>query len=157
MTPLWAAVRGVNLKAELRAARLVAPIEVLDYTPDGLLFRLKDGPTKQLTARYWGAGDSKWVPTDFAPLDFNQENLTSEWPPKGSEVVIVVGADNTISLFAWKRGSDYRFWSPWMTGSSAGFTCEPPAKPLPGQANSSNSSWDGCLLPVAAVEAFLKK
>ena len=132
--PIWAASRGVDLQAELQSAQLVAEVEIEEYTPEGLTFRLQDNPRKPLAARYWGADDSKWVPNVAATLDFNQDILTGEWPPRGSKVLLVVDADKNISLFAWKQGSDYRFWSPWMTGSVAGFTCEPPTRPLPQQA-----------------------
>jgi len=160
-SPVWAEPRGVDLKAELQSAQLVEDVEILDYTPEGLRFRLQDTlvvegirRAEPLTARYWGADDSKWVPNVAATLDFNQDILTGEWPPRGSKVLIVVDADNVISLFAWKRGANYRFWSPWMTESVAGFTCEPPARPLPKQADNfmgPNRGWDGCLVPVAEL------
>ena len=158
-SPLWAESRGVDLKAELQSARLVAEVEIEEYTPEGLRFRLQGSSDKNpaLSARYWGADNSKWVPEVAATLDFNQNILTGEWPPRGSKVLIVVDADNVISLFAWKRGADYRFWSPWMTGSLAGFTCEPPARPLPKQADDfmgPNRGWDGCLVPVAELETL---
>ena len=156
-SPVWAEPRGVDLRAELQSARLVAEVEIEEYTPEGLLFRLQDNPRKPLSARYWGADDSKWVPEVAATLDFNQVILTGEWPPRGSNVLIVVDADNIVSLFAWQKGPDYRFWSPWMTGSLAGFTCEPPARPLPGQADGfmgQHRGWDGCLLPVAELETL---
>ena len=155
-SPLWAEPRGVDLGAELQSAQLVEDVEIVEYTPEGLTFWLQGASDKNPTrlARYWGAGDSKWVPNVAATLDFNQDILTGEWPPKGSRVLIVVDADNVISLFAWKKGSDYRFWSPWMTGSVAGFTCEPPARPLPKQADSvmgPNRGWDGCLVRAAEL------
>ncbi len=155
-SPLWAEPRGVDLQAELRSAQLVENVEILEYTPAGLRFALlnQDASVKPLIARYWGADDSKWVPEVAATLDFNQDTLTGEWPPRGSKVLIVVDSDKTISLFAWKQDSDYRFWSPWMTGSLAGFTCEPPARPLPKQADNvmgPNRGWDGCLVSVAEL------
>ncbi|MBI4342342.1 MAG: HEAT repeat domain-containing protein [Candidatus Omnitrophica bacterium] len=150
----------MDLRAELQSARLVEDVEIDEYTPQGLIFRLQDNPRKPLSARYWGADDSKWVPNVVATLDFNQDILTGEWPPGGSKVLLVVDADNIISLFAWERGADYRFWSPWMTGSLAGFICEPPARPLPRQADSFMGanrgweSWDGCLVPAAELDTL---
>ena len=157
--PIWAEPRGVDLQAELKSARLVEEVVVLDYTPEGLRFALpnQDKMVEPLIARYWGAGDSKWVPDVAATLDFNRDALTGEWPPKGSQVLIVVDPDNVVSLFARKKDADYRFWSPWMTGSVAGFTCAPPARPLPGQADSvmgPNRGWDGCLVVVAEIAAL---
>lgn len=157
-SPVGAGPRGVDLRAELQSAQLVEDVEIEEYTPEGLIFRIQDNPRKPLSARYWGAGDSKWVPDVAAALNFNQDILTGEWPPRGSKVLIVVDADNVISLFAWKQDSDYRFWSPWMTGSVASFICELPARPLagrrPGREGFSahpNRSWDGCLVPVAEL------
>mgnify|MGYP001590354514 CR=1 FL=1 len=74
---LWAEPREVNLRAELQSAQLVEDVEIEEYTPEGLIFRLHDNPRKPLSARYWGAEDSKWVPNVAVALDFNQDILTA--------------------------------------------------------------------------------
>ena len=51
-SPLWAEPRGVDLQTELKSAQLVKDVEILEYTPEGLRFRLQDNPAESLTARY---------------------------------------------------------------------------------------------------------
>lgn len=153
-SPVWAGSRGVDLRAELQSAQLVGEVEIVDYTPEGLRFRFHgSNPVEPLSARY--SDDPTWVPRVAATLDFHQDILTAEWPPRGSSVLIVVDSDNIISLFAWEHGADYRFWSPWMTGSVAYFLCESPARPLEATRGRSTQdpthSWDGCLMPAAEL------
>ena len=152
--------RSVDLLAELKSAHVVTRAQILAYRTDGIEFQPLPEPSRPMTAKY--VDDPSWTPMGFLRDDWQkatEPSLTSEWPRLGAEVLVVVDAQNTISLFGWPIGDEYRVWSPMMTGSVALFTCDPPARPLvPPTASlgfmydsDKNKSWDGCLIPMASV------
>jgi len=154
----FAKPRPVQLPDELERAKVVTPARILRYDAEQLVFQPLPEPSQEMTARYL-LSDPGWDPTRFIRDDWSEDSdpiYTAAWPAVKAEVLIVVSADDQISLFAWRRGDEYRFWSPWMTGSMARFSCSPPARVLPGNEIKTGSdvtpaSWDGCLLPISAV------
>ena len=152
--------RSVDLLAELKSAHVVTRARILAYRIDGIEFQPLPEPSRPMTAKY--VDDPSWTPMGFIRDDWQKATepiLTGEWPRLGADVLVVVDASNSVSLFAWPIGDKYRVWSPEITGSVALFTCEPPAKPLVPPTESfgslddyyKNKSWDGCLIPMTSV------
>ena len=152
--------RVVRLTDELASARIVTRARITSYEPDGLRFRPVTTPQAILTARY--SDDPSWNPLRFVPKQWREDaggRQAGKWPPLQADVLGVVDAQGILSLFAWPQGAAYRFWSPAITGSVALFECEPPAKPVEtlkadaaAQGKGSFRSWDGCVVPIAAVK-----
>ena len=145
----------IDLGATLRSARVIANVEIVEYTPDGLKARAQSKSGELLNFKRLGD-----VLKHAVTLKANQYPLTGQWPPKGSKVLLVAGPENTVALFAVRTGADLRFWSPYKTDSVAAFECTPPARPLPGhtdQISGTNPSWDGCLVNGAELDQLIGK
>ena len=153
--------RGVHLDRELASARLVTPARILAYEADGLRFQPLGRRVEPMTATY-SASDPTWNPQRLVPEVWPPTDgiWTDAWPPVGAEVLVVIGEDGAVSLFAVRQGDEYRFWSPMMTGSVALFSCRPPARVLSAEAaiphmtvgqDGQPAGWDGCLMPASAV------
>lgn len=147
--------RYVDLLAELKSSRIVAPCRITSYDKDGLHCELSREPRSKFVFKY--SDDPKWMPhisTDSSSVG------TEIWPPVNASVVVVVGKDNIVSLFALAQNAMWRFWSPVMTGSTAIFECRPPSsviKLVHGQKDSEKyKSWDGCMLSSQDLEGFYK-
>ena len=142
-------VRGVNLAEELQAASIIVPAKIISYDTAFLKFQPLGGGAV-ISARY--STDPTWNPSRFIhqewPPKDEKVDLTAEWPPVGAEVLIVTDKENVISIFAWSLGEKYRFWSPVMTGSVAGFNCKSIGSPIDliNPKDDPNTSWDGCLV-----------
>lgn len=143
-----AEVRGVNLAEELQTASIITPAKIVSYDTDVLKFQPL-GSTDVMSARY--STDPTWNPSGFIHAEWppkdEKVNLTAEWPPVGAGVLLVIDKENVISIFAWLFGEKYRFWSPVMTGSVAGFNCKSLGIPIELiSKDDPDESWDGCLV-----------
>jgi hypothetical protein len=142
--------RSVNLLSELKAAKVVSEVTIVSYEKDHLVCSSANDPKKKRSFKY--SDDPAWNPTRFIGKDLSALG-TGEWPPIGSNVAVVIDKEDAISLFAYRQGDAWRFWSPVMTGSVALFNCEPPAKPIKSDTFIHKyGSWDGCLLPLKEFE-----
>ncbi len=139
--------RFVALAAELESASVVARVKVAGYHAGGLTLMPLDPSNAPPRADFPDWVDRGWVPRPL-PSWTGEEMLTGEWPPVGAEVLIVLDVHGAISLFARLLDGEWRFFSPYMTGSTALFDCTG-ASPLKG--NKLASSWDGCLAARKAV------
>jgi hypothetical protein len=144
--------RWVNLLQELREAKIVAPVAIVSYDKDRLICAVKGKSKIELALKY--SIDPTWNPSRFIKNDLISVN-TADWPPVGSEVVVVADKSDIVSLFAIRQKNVWRFWSPMMTGSTAQFSCEPPSRPIKSDnGNPPNGSWNGCLLPYKDLERW---
>jgi hypothetical protein len=140
--------RGVRLRVELADAQTIARVRITSYDQGQVKWTMVNPTNGPDSARC--STDPTWTP---APSPRPSDGIhTARWPMVGEEVLVVVGKDGVVSLFAELKGDKWRFWSPEMTGSVASFECESPATDLPGQKPGLiKHSWDGCLMPKAAV------
>ena len=151
---MYAEVRGVNLEDELRTASIVTLAKIVSYNTDALKFQPL-GSTDVMSALY--STDSTWNPSPFIHAEWppkdEKVSLTAEWPPVGADVLIVIDKENVVSIFAWSFGEKYRFWSPMMTGSIAGFNCKSFGVPidLVRVEDDPDTSWDGCLVDKSRI------
>ena len=149
-----AVVRGVNLAEELQTATVITPAKIVSYDTDSLKFQPL-GSNAVMSARY--STDPTWNPSRFIHAEWPPKDekvrLTAAWPPVGAEVLIVTDKENVISIFAWPLGEKYRFWSPMMTGSVAGFNCKSFGSPveLINPKDDPDESWDGCLVDKSRI------
>lgn len=153
-SPAFSESLGVNLTHEL-SSNAVEVVTIVRYEKGKLVYRSQH-TTVELTAFYFANSDADktWGPKIADPQ--KAEMLTGMWPPVGSEVVIVLDSKNVVSLLATKRGNDYRFWSPLMTGSTAFFECGPPASVIKTVFDQKNTSWDGCNYPASAMKELIE-
>ena len=150
---VYARPRPVRLLEEIRDAKTVAEVRIEAYFKNLLVGRnLKSN--SRISFKY--SSDPQWNPSRFIVQDLHAAG-TAEWPPVGSEVIVVVDHHNVVSLFARREIGMWRFWSPMFTGSTAAFECKSPALPLEGAVPAINDFiWDGCLVPEQAVKNWLK-
>lgn len=147
--------RGVVLIRELRQAKVVMPVRIDSYAKEGLVCTPLKGARPFKSFKY--STDPTWNPSVSVFVRRDQNSIwTAEWPAAGSEILIVVGQDGVVSLFADRQRDQWRFWSPHMTGSVALFECAPPSKPIEPVSGHENGSWDGCVMPVKAVRQWEK-
>jgi|SRR5688572_20536003 len=148
-TSVFAKPRTIYLDKELKEASLIEYVEILGYADSTLTVQPVGGKNK-ITVKANGVSASFGI----------VEVLTSYWPAKGEKVLVVIGANGFVSLFATKQGEQYRFWSPFNTGSLAIFYFKKPALKLPDQKGLSydtgeyETCWDGCLLAVDLVMTY---
>ncbi|MDP3772302.1 MAG: hypothetical protein Q8Q94_02930 [bacterium] len=143
----------VNLAEELQGASIITPAKIVSYDTDALKFQPL-GSTDILSAGY--STDPTWNPSRFIHVEWPPKDekvgLTAEWPPVGAEVLIVIDKENVISIFAWSFGEKYRFWSPMMTGSVAGFNCKSFGNPIELiSKDDPDTSLDGCLVDKSRI------
>ena len=144
--------RPVHLIPELKEAKVVAPVRIVSYENEGLRCVLLEGPPRSLTFKY--SSDPTWNPSRFAKSDLSLMG-TGRWPAAGSEVLVAADKNDLVSLFAYRQGDQWRFWSPIETGSVALFECNPPSTPIKRDAFIyKNGSWDGCLFPAQALKQW---
>ncbi len=142
--------RSVYLDKELSNALLVEYVEITNYTDSTIEFVTLDS-NQVMTAKSNGA---------VAQGELFDSHTTGYWPKKGDQVLIVVGQSGYVSLFAAIQNDHYRFWSPGFTGSTALFYFKEPAVKLTDNEGIENSNstyqtcWDGCLLPLDALNTF---
>ena len=146
---LIAKPRTIYLGRELKNASLIELGEIIGYTDSTIIFKLIVNDTI-FNARTNGANK----------VQQTKKYTTGYWPLIGEKVLVVVGQNGYISLFANKQGNNYRFWSPFYTGSTALFCFKSPATKLPDNTglkeNLKNyeSCWDGCLLPCNLLQTY---
>jgi hypothetical protein len=147
---LTAKPRSVFLDKELKEALITEYVEIMNYTDSTIIFKVIDN-NKLLTAKI------RRTPTQEQG---SEKPSTGVWPLKGNKVLIVVGKNGFVSMFADKQNEFYRFWSPGYTGSTAIFYFKKPALKL-GDNNGLNvvkgeyeTCWDGCLLPVDKLKTY---
>lgn len=147
--------RYVDFLGELKSSETVALVRISAYSDEGLVCEALRGSPSRFTFKY--SDDPKWKP--FVSKDLKQVG-TAIWPPVGSSLIVVVGKDKVVSLFALEENDQWRFWSPRMTDSSAMFECLPPSRTIKlvhGQKDKEQyKSWDGCLMPSRELERFYK-
>ncbi len=173
-TGLFAKPRTVYLDKELKEALYTDYVEIVGYTDSTISFKE--------VANYEGFYSFDWMldtnhiyrlfnPAGIFTARTNSENkfaahfakgVTGHWPAKGEEVLIVLAKSGYASLFAYKQGDEYRFWSPAETGSEALFCFTKPASKLEGGEGLTDSvgvgsyetCWSGCLLPVNKLTTY---
>ena len=146
---LYAKPRFVQLEKELKNAKFIGLVIVDGYDNNSnILFHfIEDSDTIKIAfVNYKGPDGYK-----FHNPDTN--HWTGDFPFKKDTVLIVIDTSNKVSLFARKLMTDYRFWSPYFTGSLALFEFSSPATKLATEKGLENfgklnSCWDGCLLPI---------
>jgi hypothetical protein len=149
-TGLNAKPRSVYLDKELKEALLTEYVEIVNYTDTTIIFKTIDS-NKVLTAKIRGA---------VVQGQKFDKHTTGYWPVQGDKVLIVVGQNGYISLFAHKQDNNYRFWSPEFTGSTAMFYFKKPAiklqdnKGLENNKGEYDTCWDGCLLPIDNLKTY---
>ena len=150
---LFAKPRTVFLGKELHEATLIELVEIISYTDSTIAFRtiISD---KIIIAKIKGL-----ILKEQHVVKFR----TGYWPSIGEEVLIVVGQNGYISLFADKQGENYRFWSPYYTGSVALFCFKSPATKLPDKTGlienlrGCETCWDGCILRCDQLKTYKKE
>ena len=161
--------RDIDVKYEIKEATIVQLGKVLSYEKGHFVFSANGVKKSVFYGLYFenhndveGIRNSDWVPKGVKSLDDMKRHdflfETGNWPPIGVDILIVVNKINSVSVFAWKTGDSYRFWSPHFTGSSAFFLCLPPFKPASSKIVGANrdTSWEGCLIPSSKVQSILK-
>ncbi|HEX2627490.1 MAG TPA: hypothetical protein VHM26_00710 [Chitinophagaceae bacterium] len=159
----------IILKEKLLEASYIDYVEVTGYTDSTILFKPVDN-VQGFYSLEWSQDDNGiYKPfskdgihsaraTRFKRTKDQYPWLMGYWPEKGENVLIVVNERSEgVSLFAYKEGKDYRFWSPYWGASICIFRFEKPARILPGNAISDSASWDGCLLPVDSLIMYGRK
>jgi hypothetical protein len=150
---LFAKPRTVFLDKELQEATLIEFVEIISYSDSAIIFRTIIGD-RTITSKI-GRGVIKAHQGD--------KFKTGYWPVIGEKVLVIVGQNDFISLFANKIGENYRFWSPYYTGSVALFCFKSPATKLPDQTGIKENlrgyetCWDGCILPSNKLNTFKKE
>ncbi len=86
--------------------------------------------------------------------------LTENYPLIGDTVLIVVNENDLIRVFGKRIKTDYRLWSPLISGSIAIFEYATPLKPIDssmvlGTKGTTESCWDGCLLPIEITQRLI--
>jgi hypothetical protein len=155
-----AKVRVINVKKTLQEAKTIKTIIIIGYKESLLLYRFVNSEdTLSISC------DTKRISEPFR-LTLIEKNvilstdLSGKWPDIGQEVLIVINSNNRVSLFAIKKGDDYRFWDPNsipFANSVFLIPMERPYKPLDNcvdwgqllRLNKDDSFWrctDGCLV-----------
>jgi hypothetical protein len=145
----YAKPRIVQFDKELKNAKFIGLVIVEGYDNNGniLFYSIEYTDTIKIAfANYKG-------PDGYKFPDPDRNHWTGYWPFKKDTVLILIDSLYKVSLFAKKIKTNYRFWSPYYTGSIALFEFSNPSMKLTtekGLVNSGklNSCWDGCLLPV---------
>jgi hypothetical protein len=91
----------------------------------------------------------------YLPTEKNESSLSGYWPNKGEKVLIMIDKRGPVSLFAYKEGNNYRFWSPWHPLGNILFKFRKPALKLQnGKGLNDSMSFDGCLLPMNKLTLY---
>ena len=145
---LVAKPRLVYLDRELNESKLIKYVEILDYTDTSIIFKII-GSSKILAAKNTFQGPI---------IGFTVKKYkTAYWPSKGEKVLIVIDKNNYVSLFAIIIGSNYLFWSPRQTMSTALFYFKKPAFKNPDIKEQASrpehhpeydACWENCFFPM---------
>ena len=146
--------RFIRLIDELKAASIVAVVRIESYEKDHLVCVPSNNLNGKLVISY--STDKTWNPTGLVVNDLKSVE-TGVWPPVGSSVVVVANGDRVVSLFAVETDGQWRFWSPWLTGSSASFECSVPSRVLQPTDGKDFESWEGCVITNEKLEPFYKQ
>ena len=146
---LYAKPRFVQFNKELKNAKFIGLVVVDGYNNTGniLFHSIEYKDTTKTALAYYNGPDGYKFP------DPDTNHWTACWPFKKDTVLILIDSLNKVSLFAKKIKTDFRFWSPYYTGSVALFEFSNPATKLTTEKGLGNygkldSCWDGCLLPI---------
>lgn len=97
------------------------------------------------------------------PYQQEENNWTENQPFLGDTVLVVIDGYNRIKVYGKRIKSDFRLWSPLMSGSLAYFNFESPNRPIEKSKLLSDSDttkimscWDGCLIPVDKLDLLIK-
>lgn len=142
--------RFIDIETELKRAPIVTEVVITAYTDSTVLYnpttdKFSPGALKFQKSYPKAKGDN--------PL------LTGSSPAIGDTVLIVSDATGSVSLFAEIIKDDYRFWSPYFTGSVAYFKYRPPFTHLEGRKEETHddgsiTGWDGCLLKRSLIGKY---
>lgn len=131
--------RFVDMEEELQNADFVGEVLVRSYGEKYMYYSRLATPT---------VIDSTVSNHVIAYANYTDGDLTNTWP-NANDVVLMV-ASEYVSLFAEVQKDDYRFWSPYFTGSVAMFSFKAPFRKLPTEDEDTwgdkKGCWDGCLL-----------
>lgn len=151
--------RVVVLEKELINAAFVGLVVVDSYSNDGnILFH-----SLEYTDTLKKAFVNHKGPDGYKFPNPGANYWTAYLPFKMDTVLIVVDKEKSVSLFARKINANYRFWSPYFTGSIALFYFSNQARKLPDQKERKTSlvnlgsCWDGCLLPIEKLSSYFNK
>jgi hypothetical protein len=142
--------RFIDIEKELNKAPIVTEAVINSYTDTTVAYT-------PLTDNF-SPGALKFKKSYPMPKEANQL-LTGCSPAVGDTVLIVSDTTGRVSLFAEIIKDDYRFWSPYFTGSVAYFEYKAPFTHLEGRKeethnNGSISGWDGCLLKRSLIGKY---
>lgn len=142
--------RFINIERELKQAPIVTEVIISSYTDTTIVYR-------PLTNNF-SAGALRFKQSYPMPKQANQL-LTGCSPAVGDTVLIVSDTTGRVSLFAEIIKDDYRFWSPYFTGSVAYFEYKAPFTRLEGRkeethTDGSITGWDGCLLKRSLIGKY---
>lgn len=145
-TAAHAKPRFVRLRQEIADAALIGRVKITGYDSRGApcweVLEPLNAPVR--------SGCAAIQPPKGTIATFSESTLTGLWPPLGWEGLVISKEDGEVSLFASEEKTKWRLWSPHNTESIALFDCQPPARPLPSNADNrkemANKSWDGCLV-----------
>ena len=147
------------MEDEIAGSTFKEVVVVRGYSAKGnLLFQLPGEKEKTDSAK---TGLKPEALQTNIPADQNS-NLTGFWPAAGDTVLMVLDSSSRVSLFARSSGEYYRFWSPFMTMSTAIFQYKPPFLPLPNKTSryssttQSETCLDGCVIKKKIWETEIK-
>lgn len=134
--------RFIDIEKELEQAPIVTEVVITAYTDSTVAYTP--------VAALFSPGTLRFKKSYPMPKEPNQL-LTGCSPALGDTVLIVSDTTGRVSLFAEIIKDDYRFWSPYFTGSVAYFEYKAPFTHLEGRKEETHddgsiTGWDGCLL-----------
>ena len=144
--------RFVDIAAELKRAPIVTEAIISSYTDSTVAYT-------PLTDNF-SPGTLRFKRLYPMPTDANQL-LTGCSPTVGDTLLIVADTTGRVSLFAEIGKTDYRFWSPYFTGSVAHFLYTAPFTNITGRKeelrpNGDKFCWDGCQLKKDLLGQYVK-
>lgn len=142
--------RYVDIERELKRAPIVTEVVITSYTDSTVLYNP--------TATNFSPGTLKFQKLYPMPKVANQL-LTGCSPTVGDTVLIVSDTTGSVTLFAEIIKDEYRFWSPYFTGSVAYFKYHAPFTHLEGRKEETHpdgsiTGWDGCLLKRSLIGKY---
>lgn len=144
--------RYVDIERELKRAPIVTEAVIASYGDSTVNYT-------PLTDSF-SPGALRMRKTFAMPKEANQL-LTGCSPEVGDTVLIVSDTTGRVSLFAEIIKDEYRFWSPYFTGSVAFFEYKAPFTHLEGRKEETHpdgsiTGWDGCLLKRSLIGGYVK-
>ena len=136
----------VQVESELKNATYIGYVVIQKYEDQKIWFNeLKTTQLKSVIVTPYADN------SDTEGFGYSDGFMTGYWPAIGDTILIVSDSTNRISMFAKVMEGNYRFWSPFETGSIAFFTFKIPFKHLKNEKDDNpesdyKSCSDGCLI-----------